>query len=66
MRFSRVLVHRLSRLSAPVAIRAVEIQRADAMFANDAFERDSAVHRLGCVVSHITILVANRLTLSGH
>ena len=61
-----MLIHCLCRLSAAVAIRAVEIQRADIMFANDAFERDSAVHRLGCVVSHITILVANRLMLSGH
>jgi len=66
MRFSGMLIHRFCRLGTPVAIRAVEVQRADAVFAGNALERNATVHRFGCVVSHMSILVANWLKVSGH
>jgi len=66
MRFGGVLVHRLCRLGPSVAIRAVEVQRANAVFAGNALERNATVHRLGCIVSHVIILIANGLNFSGH
>jgi len=66
MRFGRMLIHSLCRLGPPVAIRAVEIQCADAMSAGNAFERDATVHRFGCVISHITIVAAYYGGTSGH
>jgi hypothetical protein len=53
-----MLIHRFSRLRAAIAVRVVEIKRADAMSAGNALERDTAVHRFGCVISHINIVVA--------
>lgn len=52
-----MLIYRGRRLRAAVPIRAVEIQGGDAMLAEGAFERDAAVHRFGCVISHTFIVV---------
>lgn len=53
-----MLIDDCRRLRAAVAIRAVEIQGSDAMLAEGAFERGAAVHRFGCVISHLFIVVA--------
>jgi len=66
MRFGGMLIHCFCRLRTPVAIRGVEIQGADAMSAGNALERDAPVHRFGCVISHITIVVAYSGGTSGH
>lgn len=66
MRFGGVLIHGFRRLGAPVAIRAVEIQRADAMPTRNALERNAPVHRFSCVISHIAIVVAYSGGTSGH
>ena len=51
-----MLIYRCCRLPA-VAIRVVEIEGGDAMFAESAFECGAAIHRFGCVISHIFIVV---------
>ncbi len=61
-----MLIHYFGRLGAPVAVRAVEIQCADAMSAGNALERDAPVHRFGCVISHLTIVSAYSPGTSGH
>ena len=66
MRFSGMLLHRFCRLGTPVAIRAVEVQCADAMFAGNTLERDATVHGFGCVMSHINIVSAKSGRTSGH
>jgi hypothetical protein len=66
MSFRGMLVHCLGRLSTAVTIRAVEIQRADAMSAGNALERDASVHRFGCVISHIVIVAPYSEKTSGH
>jgi hypothetical protein len=52
-----MLIDHRCRLRAAVAIGDVEIEGADAMLAERAFERGAAVHRFGCVISHILIVV---------
>ena len=52
-----MLIDGSCRLCAAVAIRVVEIEGGDAMFAEGAFECDAAVHRVGGVISHIFIVV---------
>jgi hypothetical protein len=52
-----VLINDCCRLRAAVAIRAVEVESSDAMLAQGAFERGAAVHRFGCVISHVFIVV---------
>jgi len=66
MRFGRMLIHCFRRLGATVAIRAVEVQCADAMSAGNTLERDTPVHRFGCVISHTTIVAAYSGSSSGH
>ena len=66
MRFGRMLIHRFCRLRATVAIRAVEIQCADAMSAGNALERDAPVHRFGRVISHTAIVAAYSSGSCGH
>jgi hypothetical protein len=66
MRFSGMLIHRFCRLRAPVAMRGVEIQRADAVLAGDTLESDAAIHRFGCVMSHNVIVAASSQHASGH
>ena len=51
------LVHYSCRLSPAVAIRAVEIFGGDAMLTEDALECGAAIHRFGCVMSHIFMVV---------
>src|SRR5579863_6958621 len=48
-----VLIDRCRRLGTAVPIQVVEIQGIDAMFAESAFEGGAAIHRFGCVISHI-------------
>jgi hypothetical protein len=52
-----MLIYHPCRLCAAVAIPAVEIEGADLMLAEGAFEYGAAVHRLGCVISHIFTVV---------
>ena len=61
-----MLIHRLCGLSPPVAIRAVEIQCADAVRAGNTLERNRSIHRFGRVVSHMTIVVVYSGGASGH
>ena len=56
MQYPSVLVHDCCRLSAAVAIRAVEIQRVDAMLAEMALECGAAIHQFSCVVAHCFML----------
>jgi len=53
MQKCRVLIYNGCRLHAEVAIHVVEIESGDAMFAHGAFECGAAIHRFGCVISHI-------------
>ena len=55
------LVHHCCRLDAAVAIRTIEIQFVDATLAERA-----AIDRLGCVKSHIIIVVTLRLRALGN
>lgn len=66
MCFRGMLIHGLCRLSTAVTIRAVEIQRADAMSAGNALESDASVHRFGCVISHLVIVAAYSEKTYGH
>ena len=52
-----MLIDHCGRLGAAVAIRVVEIEGGNAMLAEGAFECGAAIHRLGCVISHIFIVV---------
>ena len=52
-----MLIDRRCRLRAAVAAHAFKIECTDAMLAEGAFKGDAAIHRLGCVISHIFILV---------
>ena len=52
-----MLIYYCCRLRAAVASRAVEIEGGDAMLAVSAFECGAAIHRFGCVISHIFIVV---------
>jgi len=60
-----MLIDHRCRLRAAVAIGEVEIESRDAMLAEGALERSAAVHRLGCVISHIFIVVLLHLRDSG-
>ena len=57
MQRSSMLIDHRSRLRAAVAIRDIEIEGADAMLAEGALEDRAAIHRFGCVISHIFIVV---------
>ena len=61
-----MLIYHCGRLRAAVAIRAVEIEGGDAMLAEGAFECGAAVHRFGCVISHIFIVVLLTLRVLGN
>ena len=52
-----MLIYHCCRLRAAVASRTVEIEGGDAMLAVSAFECGAAIHRFGCVISHIFIVV---------
>jgi hypothetical protein len=52
-----MLIDHGCRLRTAVAIQAVEIERADAMLAEGAFESDAAVQLLGRIVSHVSSVV---------
>jgi hypothetical protein len=53
MRQGNMLIDRRCCLRTAVAIRDLEIKRCDSMVAEGAFERRAAIHRFGCVISHI-------------
>ena len=57
MQCRSMLIHYCCSLGSAIADRAVEIYCVDAMLTESAFERGAAAHRLGCVISHIFILV---------
>ena len=49
-------INHCRRLRAAVTIRVIEIESGDGMLTEGTFEGDTAVHRFGCVISHISIL----------
>jgi hypothetical protein len=53
MQQGHVLIDRRCRLHAAVAISAVEIEGGGAMLTVSTFECGAAIHRFGCVISHI-------------
>jgi hypothetical protein len=53
MRQGNMLIDLRCCLCAAVAIRDLEIKGCELMVAECAFERRAAVHRFGCVISHI-------------
>ena len=53
MQQGHMLIDRRCRLRAAVAISVVEIEGGNAMLAVSTFERGAAIHRFGCVISHI-------------
>ena len=65
MHFPDVFIHGRRRLGAVVAFVAIKIEGGDATFAENTFERDAAVHRLGCVISHRFIVALLRTGPSG-
>ena len=52
-----MLIYPCCRLCAAVAIRVLEIERGDAMLTEGACEGGAAIHRSGCVISHILMVV---------
>jgi hypothetical protein len=48
-----MLIYPCCRLCAAVAIRLLKIEGGDAMLAEGASEGGAAIHRFGCVISHI-------------
>lgn len=52
-----MLIDHCCRLRTAVAIHAIEIEGGDTMLAEGAFECGAAVHRFGCVMSHMSIVV---------
>jgi hypothetical protein len=52
-----MLINHCRRLRAAVAIRVAKIESSDAMLTEGTFECSAAVHRFGCVISHIFIVV---------
>jgi hypothetical protein len=57
MLFPNVLVYGRSRLSAMVALGTIKIERRHCMWTENTLKRDAAAERLGCVISHSSILV---------
>ena len=53
MRQGNMLIDRRCRLRSAAAVRDLEIEGCDSMLAEGAFERRTAIHRFGCVISHI-------------
>jgi hypothetical protein len=48
-----MLIDRRCRLRTVVAVHACEIESGHPVLAEGAFERRVAIHRFGCVISHI-------------
>ncbi len=61
-----MLVDRSCRQGAAVTASTVEIESADGMPADNAFEGDAAVHRVGGVVAHNSIVVFLSVTHLGN
>jgi hypothetical protein len=53
MRYESMLIDRRCRLGTTVAVRDLKIEGGDSMLAEGTFERRTAIHRFGCVISHI-------------
>ena len=66
MQCRSMLIHYCRSLGSAVADRAVEIYCVDAMLAESAFECGAATHRLGCVISHIFIVVHATCSVMGN
>jgi hypothetical protein len=65
MQQGNMLIYHCCSLGAAVAILTAEIEGGDAMLAEGAFEHGTAVHRFGCVISHIFIVVLLTCTAFG-
>jgi len=61
-----MLIHRRCRLRAAVAVRALEIEGGDAMLAEGACEGGAAIHRFGCVMSHLFMVVLLTVSAMGN
>jgi hypothetical protein len=53
MRQGNVLIDGRCRLRSAAAVHDPEIKGCDSMLAENAFELRAAIHRFGCVISHI-------------
>jgi hypothetical protein len=53
MRQGNMLIDCRRRLRSAAAVRDLEIEGCDSMLAEGALERRAAIHRFGCVISHI-------------
>jgi hypothetical protein len=53
MQQGHMLIDRCCRLRTAVAIPAFEIKGGHPMLAESAFKCGDAIHRFGCVISHI-------------
>ena len=61
-----MLIYHGCGLRAAVAIRAVEVEGGDTKLAEGALECGPAIHRFGCVISHIFIVVLLLARALGH
>jgi len=52
-----MLINHRCSLGAAVTIRVIEIQSSDAVLAEGTLECGAAIHRFGCVISHIFMVV---------
>jgi hypothetical protein len=52
-----MLIDRGCGLRSAISVRAVEVERCDTMLTKGAFECGVTIHRFGCVISHIFIVV---------
>jgi hypothetical protein len=53
MRKGNMLIDRRRRVRSAAAVGDLEIEGCDSMLAEGAFECGAAIHRFGCVISHI-------------
>jgi hypothetical protein len=53
MRYGHMPIDLRCCLRAAVAVRDLEIESCNSMLAEGAFEGRAAIHRFGCVISHI-------------
>jgi hypothetical protein len=60
-----MFINHCSGLGAAVAVRAVEVESGDGVFAERAFESSAAIQRFGCVISHFSIVVLSPVVISG-
>ena len=53
MQYESMLIYPCCRLRTEIAIGGFEVEGGDAMLAEGAGEGCAAIHRFGCIISHI-------------